>query len=300
VTDVAVRHDELRPLMFSIAYRMLGSATEAEDVVQEAFLRMHRDTTRARSAEAYAATVTTRLAIDHLRSARVRRERYVGTWLPEPLLGPEPHLDPAARVEMAESLSMAFLVMLERLQPIERAVFLLRETLDYDYDRIAAIIGTTPVNCRQILSRAKARLHNGRPRFEVSPARRDALAQQFFAACHDGDLAGLERILAEDIEFHADGGGKAPAVLAPVTGRLRVARFVLGLVRQAQRWGVRMDPVPVNGQPGARVLDEQDVLITVLCLHIADGHIRTVYNVVNPDKLRHLAGSPDRPTSSRT
>lgn len=289
MTDVAARHDELRPLMFSIAYRMLGSVAEAEDITQEAFLRMHRDGADARSPDAYAATVTTRLAIDHLRSARVRRERYVGSWLPEPLLTTGQESDPAARAELADSLSLAFLAVLERLAPVERAVFLLREVFEYGYDEIGSIVGKTPQNCRQILGRARAHVEGARPRFAVSAEQRDVLAKRFFAACRDGDVAGLERLLAEDVQFHGDGGGKAPAVRKPVTGRIQVARFLLGLVRQARNNRMTVDPAWVNGQPGAQVRDDQGRILSVFALDIANDHIRAVHNVLNPDKLRHLS-----------
>jgi RNA polymerase sigma-70 factor (ECF subfamily) len=268
---------------------MLGSVAEAEDITQEAFLRMHRDATEARSPDAYAATVTTRLAIDHLRSARVRREQYVGGWLPEPLLTAGREFDPAARAELADSLSLAFLAVLERLSPVERAVFLLRDVFEYDYDEIGSIVGKTPQNCRQILVRARAHVEEARPRFEVSPEQRDALAKRFFAACRDGDVAGLERLLAEDVQFHGDGGGKAPAVRRPVTGRIQVARFLLGLVRQARNNGMTIDQAWVNGQPGAQVRDNEGRILSVFALDIADDHIRAVHNVLNPDKLRHLA-----------
>jgi RNA polymerase sigma-70 factor (ECF subfamily) len=268
---------------------MLGSVAEAEDITQEAFLRMHRDATEARSPDAYAATVTTRLAIDHLRSARVRREQYVGGWLPEPLLTAGREFDPAARAELADSLSLAFLAVLERLSPVERAVFLLRDVFEYDYDEIGSIVGKTPQNCRQILVRARAHVEEARPRFEVSPEQRDALAKRFFAACRDGDVAGLERLLAEDVQFHGDGGGKAPAVRRPVTGRIQVARFLLGLVRQARNNGMTIDQTWVNGQPGAQVRDNEGRILSVFALDIADDHIRAVHNVLNPDKLRHLA-----------
>jgi RNA polymerase sigma-70 factor (TIGR02957 family) len=288
VTDVAARHDELRPLMFSIAYRMVGSVVEAEDITQEAFLRLHRDTTEATSPEAYAATVTTRLAIDHLRSARARRERYVGGWLPEPLLTTGEESDPAARAEIDDSLSVAFLAVLERLSPVERAVFILREVFEYDYDRVASIVEKTPQNCRQILVRARARIDEARPRFPVSPGRRDELAKRFFAACRDGDLAGLESLLAEDVTFYGDGGGKAPAVRKPVVGRVQVARFLLGLVRQAQHNRLRIEQLSVNGQPGACVVDDAGHVLSVLALDLTSDHVRAVHNQLNPDKLRHL------------
>ena len=289
MTDVAARHDDLRPLMFAIAYRMLGSVMEAEDVTQEAFLRLHRDTTEAASPEAYATTVTTRLAIDHLRSARLRREQYVGSWLPEPLLTAGDESDPAARAETDDSLSLAFLVVLERLSPVQRAVFLLRDVFEYDYDEIATIVGKSPQNCRQILVRARAHIEQARPRFTVSAEARDALAERFFAACRDGDLPGLERLLAEEVAFHGDGGGKAPAVRKPVLGRVQVARFMAGLTRQVRRNAMRLEPVAVNGQPGARIVDAEGRILSVLALDIAGGEVQGIYNVLNPDKLRHLS-----------
>jgi RNA polymerase sigma-70 factor (ECF subfamily) len=293
MTDLAARHDELRPLMFSIAYRMLGSVAEAEDITQEAFLRMHRQGDSIDSADAYAVTVTTRLAIDQLRSARARRERYVGTWLPEPLLTTGEDADPAARAETTDSLSTAFLVLLEALSPAERAVFLLREVFQYDYDQVASIVGRTATNCRQIMARARAHIDANRPRFEVSAQRRDALAERFFAACQDGDLAGLERLLAADVVFYGDGGGKAPAVKRPVRGRVQVARFLRGLTRQTVTYRLRVEPVRVNGQPGARIMDQAGVVLSVLSLRIADGQVQELHNVLNPDKLRHLL--PDGP-----
>lgn len=281
--------------MFSIAYRMVGSVADAEDIVQEAWLRIHCESAAIRSLGAYATTVTTRLAIDHLRSARVRRERYVGEWLPEPLLASAAEADPAARTEAADTVSIAFLAMLERLSPVERAVFLLREVFRYDYGAIAGVVDKTELNCRRILTRARSHVQAHAPRFEVSPARRDALARRFFAACEEGDLAGLERVLAEDVQFHADGGGKAPAVRHPVTGRRAVARFLLGLLRHADASGQRILPTPVNGQPGALVVDRHGRPVAVFAVHIADGRVQALHNVMNPDKLRHLTTSLDGP-----
>ncbi|TDE08967.1 RNA polymerase sigma-70 factor [Jiangella asiatica] len=290
VTDLAVSHDRLRPLMFSIAYRMLGSVSEAEDVVQEAFLRMHRSASAAaaapvRSPDAYATTVTTRLAIDALRSARRRREQYVGPWLPEPLLTSDD--DPAGQAESAETLSTAFLVVLETLSPVERAVFLLREVFGYGYDEIAAVVERSEANCRQLLVRAKRRIDERRPRFEPSPERRDALAKRFLAAVRDGEVAALERMLAEDVEFQGDGGGKAAAVRKPITGALQVARFLANLGRQGAQIGAVLEPVTVNGQPGMKVSAPGGV-IGVLSLTIVDGHVQGVHNLINPDKLHHL------------
>ncbi|WP_203433676.1 RNA polymerase sigma-70 factor [Jiangella asiatica] len=290
MTDLAVSHDRLRPLMFSIAYRMLGSVSEAEDVVQEAFLRMHRSASAAaaapvRSPDAYATTVTTRLAIDALRSARRRREQYVGPWLPEPLLTSDD--DPAGQAESAETLSTAFLVVLETLSPVERAVFLLREVFGYGYDEIAAVVERSEANCRQLLVRAKRRIDERRPRFEPSPERRDALAKRFLAAVRDGEVAALERMLAEDVEFQGDGGGKAAAVRKPITGALQVARFLANLGRQGAQIGAVLEPVTVNGQPGMKVSAPGGV-IGVLSLTIVDGHVQGVHNLINPDKLHHL------------
>lgn len=290
MADLATHHhDELRPLMFSIAYRMLGSVTEAEDVVQEAFARMIGPAApQARSPEALASTVTTRLAIDHLRSARVRRERYVGAWLPEPLITTDELADPARRIELDETVSMAFLVLLENLTPVERAVFLLRDVFDYDYAQVAEIVGKSETNCRQILSRARQRIEERRPRFEASRDRRDELARQFLAACETGDTTALERLLANDVVFYGDGGGKVAAVAQPVVGGLRVARFMLAIARQVAAAGGRLEPVEVNGQPGARLVDGEGRLGAVLELTIADGHIRELRNILNPDKLGHL------------
>jgi RNA polymerase sigma-70 factor (ECF subfamily) len=293
MADLATNHDQLRPLMFAIAYRMVGSVVDAEDITQEALLRMHRDTATVDSPDAYAATVTTRLAIDHLRSARVRREQYVGTWLPEPLLGMDDSTDPAVKTEHNESLSLAFLATMERLSPVERAVFLLREVFAYEYDMIAAIVDKSASNCRQILTRARTHLDAGRPRFEVSPARRDELARRFLAACRAGELAELETLLAHDVRFYADGDGKPPAVTQPVVGRTRVARFLLGLFRQADRDALVVQPRLVNGQPGACVVDGLAQLRAVFAIQVADTdgdpHVQAIHTIVNPDKLRHLS-----------
>jgi RNA polymerase sigma-70 factor (ECF subfamily) len=276
--------------MFSIAYRMLGSVAEAEDVVQDAFLRMHREPGDIKSWEAFATTVTTRLAIDQLRSARARREVYVGPWLPEPLVVTGSESDPAARVEMTDSLSMAFLVLLERLSPVERAVFLLRETFGYEYQAIADVVDKTEANCRQILARARRRIDDEMPRFDPSVEQRNDLAQRFFAAANGGDIEALERLLANDVVFYGDGGGsKAPAITSPVGGSQKVARFVASIFRQMSAQGGRAESVVVNGQPGARIVDADGRLATVLELTIGPDGIAELHNVLNPDKLRHLA-----------
>lgn len=275
--------------MFSIAYRMLGSVAEAEDIVQDAFLRMHRSAdVDVASPAAYATTVTTRLAIDQLRSARVRRETYVGSWLPEPLLTTADEADPAARAEAADTLSMAFLVLLESLSPVERAVFLLREVFGYGYERIADVVEKSEQNCRQIFVRARARVDERRPRFETSRPKRDELARRFFAACESGDTEALERLLADDVVFYSDGGGKAPAVRRPIQGRVQVGRFVIALFRQTAPLELRVETLEVNGQPGVRVMDSSGRLLCVLALDIADGQVQALRNVLNPDKLHHL------------
>jgi len=290
--------EELRPRAFAIAYRMLGSVSEAEDVVQEALLRLHRardEGERIESPRAYLSTVVTRLGIDHLRSARVRRESYVGEWLPEPLVT-SPEEDPAHHAEVADSLSLAFLVLLESLSPEQRAVFLLREVFDYPYDRIAEIVGKTEVNVRQLAVRARRHVEEGRSRFEASREQRDELARRFFAAAQKGDLEGLEGLLADDVVLHGDGGGKVPALARPLHGRNRVARTLLAWARAAVRiGGVSLRPVEVNGQPGAMSFDPDGKLINVLALDIADGQIQAVRSIVNPDKLRHLGPLADVP-----
>jgi RNA polymerase sigma-70 factor (ECF subfamily) len=288
---VSELYGELRPLMFSIAYRMVGSASEAEDIVQEAFLRFHRESgkgTAIDSPKAYLSAVTTRLSIDHLRSARVRRESYVGTWLPEPLLT-DPGSDVAGHAETADSLSMAFLVLLESLSPVERAVFLLREVFDYEYDEIATVVGKSEDNCRQIAVRARRQIEAKKPRFEASRQRREELARRFFDAVSEGDTQGLIGLLAADVVAYGDGGGKAPAFPRPVHGRERVARLLLGATARGERLGViGMRAVAINGQPGALFLDPDGRPIAAVTLDIADDLVQTVRAVANPEKLRHL------------
>jgi len=283
--------EELRPAAFAIAYRMLGSVAEAEDIVQEALLRLHRALERGEriaSPRAYLATVATRLALDELRSARARREHYVGEWLPEPIVT-DPDEDPAARAEMADSLSLAFLVVLESLTPDQRAALLLRDVFDYGYDEIAALIGTSEANARQLAARARRQVTQRRPRFAASREQRDELAQRFFAAAHQGDLGALEALLAHDVVLQGDGGGKAPALARSLHGRSRVARTLLAWARQGLRAsGVVLDQVEVNGQPGALLRDGAGKLIGVMALDIAGGQIQAVSAIVNPDKLRHI------------
>src|SRR5918996_615177 len=262
--------DELRPSAFAVAYRMLGSVSEAEDVVQEGFLRLHRARAggeRIASPRAYLSTVVSRLALDQLRSARARRESYVGEWLPEPLVASADD-DPARQAEMADSLSLAFLVLLESLSPEQRAAFLLREVFDEPYHRIAEIIGTSEQNARQ-------------------------LAARFFAAAEEGDLEGLEELLAHDVVLRADGGGKAPALARAVHGRTRAARTLTAGLRSLTRFGITSRREEVNGQPGALFFDRKGRLISVMSLDIADGQIQGVNSIINPDKLRHLGPLAD-------
>ena len=283
--------EELRPVAFGIAYRMTGSVSTAEDLVQEALLRLHRAVEageRIASPRAYVSTVVTRLAIDEMRSARARREHYVGDWLPEPLVT-DGEDDPARQAEMADSLSMAFLTLLESLSPEQRAVFLLREVLDYPYDRIAEIVGKSEAAVRQLATRARRHVEERKPRFETSREQQERLATTFFDAVESGDLATLEAVLADDVELRGDGGGKAPALARAVSGRTRVARTLMAWVKAGERFGgATLRRVSVNGQPGAITLDPDGRVISVLALEVAGGAIRGVSGIVNPDKLRHL------------
>jgi RNA polymerase sigma-70 factor (TIGR02957 family) len=281
---------ELRPSAFAIAYRMLGSVNEAEDVVQEGMLRLHRARTggeRIESPRAYLSTVVSRLSLDHLRSMRVKRETYVGEWLPEPLVASADD-DPARKAEMADSLSLAFLVLLESLSPEQRAAFLLHEVFDEPYDRIAEIIGTSAQNARQLATRARRHVEERRLRFETSREQQEELATRFFAAAEEGDLEGLEALLAHDVVLRGDGGGKAPAVKRALHGRAKVARTLISGLRAGARFGFTWHRREVNGQPGALALDREGKLLGVMILDVAEGQIQGVSAIVNPDKLRHL------------
>jgi len=284
----AAAADELRPLLFSIAYRMLGSVAEAEDVVQEAFLR-RTAADDVQSERAFLTTVTTRLAIDVLRSARKRREAYVGSWLPEPLVED----DAPARVESEESVSLAFLVLLERLSPVERAVLVLRDAFDMPFAEIARIVERSEDNCRQILSRARRRIEDDTPRFDADPAARDALAARFLAAAREGDLEGLVAVLAEDAVLVGDGGGRARAIPKPMHGAPAIARALVRFYGLIDQWGVTLQPVHVNGQPGFRALDAEGRVVNVAGLDIEGGRVRAIHSIVNPDKLGHLGPVSD-------
>jgi RNA polymerase sigma-70 factor (ECF subfamily) len=285
-----VAFQEHRQFLFALAYRMLGSVTDAEDLVQETFLRWQQtDPAAVRSSRAYLSTVMTRLCLNHLSSARARREQYVGPWLPEPLLTAQA-ADPGGNDRLAESPSMAFLVLLESLSPAERCVFLLREVFDYDYEEIAQILGKSEANCRQMLRRARQQIAARRPRFASSPQRGEQLAEQFFKASDEGDMQGLLGLLAEDVALWSDGGGKAVAARRPVRGAGRVARFVVGALRKLVPADRASRLAEINGQPGIITYADGRPLSAVI-LDVIDGRIRSIYIVSNPEKL---AGFPPR------
>ncbi len=283
--------EQLRPASFAIAYRMLGSVSEAEDIVQEALLRVHRAVEggeQITSPRAYVATVTTRLAINELRSARARREHYVGEWLPEPIVT-DGRDDPAQHAEMSDSLSLAMLVLLERLSPEQRAVLLLHDVFDYDYPQVAEIVGKSQDNVRQLATRARRHVEQRRPRFQTTREQQHELAARFLAAAEQGDLAGLEALLASDVQFTGDGGGKVPALARTLRGRSRVANTLMGWLHPDTRIpGLSLRLVEVNGGPGWVCRDDQQRLVSVVALEIASGQIQSIKSVVNPDKLRHL------------
>jgi RNA polymerase sigma-70 factor (ECF subfamily) len=288
--------EQLRPLLYSIAYRMIGSVAEAEDIVQEAFLRYHRarqqPTAEIEQPKAYLSAVTTRLAIDHLRSARVRRETYVGPWLPEPIVE-DPDSDPSAHAELADSLSLAFMVVLERLNPVERAVFLLHEVFDFSYAEIAHIVERSEDNCRQLGTRARRHVEQERPRFRISRERQAELTVRFLNACIEGDTESLVGMLAADVEAWTDGGGRAQAARRVVEGADHVTRFLTGIVRNGVRRGMELDlrPAIVNAQAGVLLIEQTSgEVVSALALDVGPGEeIRRVCMVLNPDKLARVA-----------
>jgi RNA polymerase sigma-70 factor (ECF subfamily) len=284
-----------RPLLFSIAYGMTGSVGDAEDIVQDAFLGL----TRARQAgttvadpKAYLTTAVTRLGINYLGSARVRRETYVGDWLPEPVVVPAGEPGPAEHAELADSLSMAFLVLLEALTPVERAVFMLREVFGYGYPEVARITGKTEVNCRQIFARARQHIAAGGQARDLAPppARRaegEELARRFFEAASGGDLDALLGMLAPDVVLHGDGGGKAQ-VVGSLAGRQRVTRLLVSLFRRGRAVGATTGRAGCTAHPGAVLYDAEDRVVSVIELGVADGVVQAIRAVVNPDKLGHV------------
>ncbi|MER8157719.1 RNA polymerase sigma-70 factor [Streptomyces sp. NPDC094472] len=279
--------EELRPLLFSIAYRILGSVSEAEDAVQETWLRFDGSATRPTSTKAYLSATVTRISIDVLRSARVRREEYVGPWFPEPLLS-DPYQDPARAVELADSVSMAALLLLERLSPLERAVFVLREVFAFGFDEVATAVGRSEAACRQLLVRARRHMEAGRPRFEADRQERQELATRFFDALKDGDVGALRNLLAADVQLVGDGGGKAPRLAKAVMGAENVARLLGTVFPWLLRIDVSFELHEVNGQPGAVFRERDGKVLQALVLDVLDGQIQAIRTVINPDKLGHL------------
>ncbi|MHA4818546.1 RNA polymerase sigma factor SigJ [Streptomyces aculeolatus] len=289
-----------RPLLFSIAYGMTGSVGDSEDIVQDAFLgltRARRAGTEIADLKAYLTTAVTRLGINYLGSARVRRERYVGDWLPEPVVVPADRPGPAEYAELSDSLSMAFLVLLESLTPVERAVFMLREVFGYGYREVARTTGKSEVNCRKIFARARGRIAAGVRQEGAPPPGRQAegeeLARRFFEAAAGGDMDELFAVLAPDVVLHADGGGKTQVVARPPTGREPVLRLLAGLFRRLRPLGVTLRPAWVNGRPGAVMYDAGARVAGVFELDVADGLVVAIRSVVNPDKLGHLGPVSD-------
>ncbi|MER5753294.1 RNA polymerase sigma-70 factor [Streptomyces sp. NPDC002088] len=284
--------EELRPLLFSIAYRILGSVSEAEDAVQETWLRFASSATQPASTKAFLSAVVTRVSIDVLRSARVRREDYVGPWFPEPLLT-DPYEDPARSAELADSVSMAALLLLERLTPLERAVFVLREVFGFGFPEIASAVGRSDAACRQLAVRARRHMDAGRARFEADRKEREELAGRFFDAFREGDVDGLRELLAADVSMVGDGGGKAPQWTRGVFGADNVAQVLAGIALPFARIGVVVEPHSVNGQPGAIVRDRDGKVLNALALDVLDGQIQTIRSVNNPDKLGHVGPVAD-------
>jgi RNA polymerase sigma-70 factor (ECF subfamily) len=290
--------ESVQPRLFALAYRMLGRVSDAEDVVQETYLRYQRALRRGTEIEstpAFLSATVTRLSINELQSARARREVYVGEWLPEPLLTDDGdyRLDPAGYAEEADTLSLAFLVLLEQLTPVERAVFLLHDVFGYGYAEIADTVGKSEENCRQLASRARRHIEAEKPRFEASRRERERLAERFFAAVGDGDLDGLVELLAADVVVYGDGGGMSPSWPRPIVGRDRVSRLLAAAGRQIAELGVTVQLHEVNGQPGATLVDRDGLLVNVFALDIVDGVVQTIRSVINPDKLRHLGPLAD-------
>ena len=283
---------DLRPLLFSIAYRILGSVSEAEDAVQETWLRYEASSTTPASPKAFLSAVVTRISIDVLRSARVQREEYIGAWLPEPLLE-DPYEDPERSAELADSVSMAALVLLERLSPLERAVFVLREVFAFDFGEIAAAVGRSEPACRKLAERARRHMDAGRPRFDADRREREELASRFFDAFRLGDVTDLQELLAADVKLVGDGGGKAPQFGRAISGADEVARAFVAFSPLLARLDVTIERHEVNGQPGAIFRDRAGKVIYILTLDVHGGRIRTIRSVLNPDKLGHLGPVAD-------
>ena len=288
--------ETLRPLLFGIAYRMLGSAADADDLVQETWLRYVRalgDGARIESLKAYLAATISRLAIDHLRSATVRREEYVGLWLPEPLLTDGPFVDASGVTDDGESLSMAFLLLLERLNPVERAVFLLHDIFGYPLKEVAKMIEKTEPNTRKIATRARAAIRADRRTPRTNQRGHRELAARFFDAVQRGDVDGLAGMLAKDATVYGDGGGKAPQWTAPIVGARRVGQLLAGIGRKVVAGGGRLEVREINGAPGAIVRDDRDQVVSTFVLEIEDGEVVALRSVINPDKLQRIGPVAD-------
>lgn len=283
---------QLRPLLFSIAYRVLGTVGEAEDAVQETWLRYQATSTPPRSAKAFLSTVVTRISIDVLRSARVRREEYVGPWLPEPLLT-DPYDDPARSAELADSVSMAALLLLERLTPLERAVFVLREVFAFGFPEIASAVGRTEAACHQLALRARRHMAAGRPRFEADRNERKELAERFFDAFREGDVDGLAQLLAADVQMVGDSGGRAPQFMPVLLGAEHVLQVLAAFAPLVVRGAGVVESRQVNGQPGAIFRDRDGRVLSTWALDVADGRIQTIRTVSNPEKLGHIGSVAD-------
>jgi RNA polymerase sigma-70 factor (ECF subfamily) len=284
-----------RPLLFNIAYRMLGRVADAEDMVQETFVRwQQQDESSIQSAKAWLIATTTRLSIDQLRSARRQREEYVGVWLPEPLIEADDALSPARAAELADSLGVAFLHLLEELSPIERAVYILREAFDHDYAEIARIVGKSEANCRQLFGRAKAHLAQRETQDVPSDQKAEQIVQEFLAACSSGDLQQFLAVLTDDVVLYSDGGGKMKAARRPIQTAAHVSRFYIGL-RERAFVGSDIRMVRVNGEIGV-VSRRPNGRVDVSTFAFADGRIKAIYIISNPDKLRTLP--PSKPSEN--
>ena len=288
----AEEFEELRPLLFSIAYRILGSVAEAEDAVQETWLRWQASPAQPTSAKAFLSATVTRISIDVLRSSRVRRETYAGPWFPEPLLT-DPYSDPERSAELADSVSMAALLLLERLSPLERAVFVLREVFGFGFPEVAAAVGRSEAACRQLAVRARRHMDAGRPRFDADRREREELAARFFGALAEGDVDGLRELLAADVQLVGDAGGKAPALPRSIIGAEKVARVLASVFPRLVRIDVTLEPHQVNGQPGAIFRDRDNRVLLTVTLDVLDGQIQTIRSVSNPDKLGHVGPVAD-------
>ncbi len=284
--------EQLRPLLFSIAYRILGSVSEAEDAIQEAWLRYEASPTQPASTKAFLSAVVTRISIDVLRSARSRREQYVGPWFPEPLLD-DPYEDPERSAELADSVSMAALLLLERLSPLERAVFVLREVFGFGFPEVASAVDRSEAACRQLAVRARRHMDAGRPRFEADRRERERLAARFFDALREGNVDSLRDLLAADVQLVGDSGGKAPALARTIVGADNVARVLGSFFPWLFRIDLTVEQHAVNGQPGAIMRDRDGKVLSTWTLDVLDGQVQTIRSVNNPDKLGRVGPVAD-------